>query len=167
MATPEFILNLRSKIGHDMLWLSGVTAVVRNAEGELLLGQRSDTGEWALIYGIIEPGEEPATAALREVKEETGIDCIPTELISVKSSTRILTYANHDQAMYMDHMFLCRLSEKPGACHTPFIGDDESLHVGWFAIENLPTPLAQSTIERLGYFTQYISMKNPRTLFSL
>ncbi len=28
MATPDFVLDLRAKIGHDLLWLAAVTAVV-------------------------------------------------------------------------------------------------------------------------------------------
>ena len=32
MATPEFILRLREKIGHDPLWLIGITAYVENDE---------------------------------------------------------------------------------------------------------------------------------------
>ena len=34
-----------------------ITAYVRDAEGRVLLGQRSDTGKWALVCGIVEPGE--------------------------------------------------------------------------------------------------------------
>ena len=49
MSTPEFVLELRKKIGHDLLWLNGVTGCVLNEHGQLLLGRRSDTGEWALV----------------------------------------------------------------------------------------------------------------------
>ena len=74
MPTPEFVLELRKKIGHDLLWLNGVTGCVLDDRGRLLLGRRSDTGEWAMIYGINEPGEQPADTVVREIKEETGID---------------------------------------------------------------------------------------------
>lgn len=71
MSTPEFVLELRKKIGHDLLWLNGVTGCVLNEHGQLLLGRRSDTGEWAMVYGINEPGEQPADTVVREIKEET------------------------------------------------------------------------------------------------
>ena len=95
MPTPEFILELRKKVGHDLLWLMGVSGYVEDEQGRVLLGRRSDTGEWAMVYGINEPGEEPADTVAREVKEETGVDVIVTDLVSVKSSpasgaTRVL-----------------------------------------------------------------------------
>ena len=41
------------------------------------------------------------------------------------SSNKVLTYANGDNTMYMDHSFLCAL--KPGGNAEPFVGDEESL----------------------------------------
>ncbi|NMM92969.1 NUDIX hydrolase [Bifidobacterium oedipodis] len=157
MATPQFVLDLRKKIGHDLLWLHGVTACVFDEQDRILLGRRTDTGEWAMVYGIIDPGEQPADAAAREVKEETGVDVIATDLVSVVSETKSKTYANGDNVQYMDHSFLCAL--KPGGNAEPFVGDDESLNVGWFDMDNLPTPLAQSTVERLAIFRRYIEGK--------
>ena len=154
MSTPDFVLRLRRKIGHDLLWLHGVTACVRDGEGRILLGRRADTGEWAMVYGIIDPGEQPADAAVREVKEETGVDVVPTDLVAVTSATTVTTYANGDRTQYMDHSFLCEL--RPGGNATPFVGDDESLSVGWFAPDDLPEPLAASTVERLAIFRRYL-----------
>ena len=125
MATPEFILRLREKIGNDLLWLVGITAYVEDDEGRVLLGRRSDTREWALVYGINEPGEEPADTVIREVKEETGVDVVPTALVSVKAGKNITTYANGDRTQYLDLTFACRLAE--GGCAAPRVGDDESL----------------------------------------
>ena len=157
MSTPPFILELRKKIGHDLLWLHGVTACVLDDQGRILLGRRADTGEWAMVYGIIDPGEQPADAAIREVKEETGVDVVATDLVAVTSERRILTYANGDHAQYMDHSFLCAL--KPGGNAAPFVGDDESLSVGWFEFDSLPEPLARSTVERLKIFRHYLTNK--------
>ncbi|MFT9110610.1 MAG: NUDIX domain-containing protein [Bifidobacterium psychraerophilum] len=153
MATPAFVLDLRRTIGHDMLWMMGVTGYVVDAQDRILLGRRADTGEWALVYGIIEPGEEPADTVVREIKEETGIDAVPTDLVSVKSSSHVLTYTNGDQAMYMDHLFLCTVD--PDGNTEPFVGDDESLEVGWFALDDLPSPLAETSKERMRYVHEY------------
>ena len=157
MPTPEFVLELRKKIGHDLLWLNGVTGCVLNEHGQLLLGRRSDTGEWAMVYGINEPGEQPADTVVREIKEETGIDAIVTDLVAVTSSNKVLTYANGDNTMYMDHLFICR--PDPNGNTEPFVGDEESLNVGWFSPDALPEPLAATTVERMAYVREYLKAK--------
>ena len=144
MPTPEFVLSLREKIGHDLLWLMGVSGYVEDEQGRVLLGRRSDTGEWAMVYGINEPGEEPADTVAREVKEETGVDVV-------------VTYANGDNTMYMDHLFICR--PDPNGNTEPFVGDEESLNVGWFSPDALPEPLAATTVERMAYVREYLKAK--------
>ena len=71
MPTPDFISDLRRKIGTDPLWLSGVTAVVLRGD-EMLMVRRSDTGAWTPVTGIIDPGETPEICARREAEEEIG-----------------------------------------------------------------------------------------------
>jgi 8-oxo-dGTP pyrophosphatase MutT (NUDIX family) len=71
MPIPEFVLALRAKIGNDPLPLPGVIAVVLDEHGRILLVRRSDTHDWALTTGCLEPGEQPVAGAVREVYEET------------------------------------------------------------------------------------------------
>ena len=87
----HLILELRERIGHMPLWLIGVTGYVRRDDGLVLLEQRTDNGKWTLVTGINEPGEEPADTVAREAKEETGVDVIVTDLVSVKSDRRMIT----------------------------------------------------------------------------
>ncbi|WP_229898869.1 NUDIX domain-containing protein, partial [Streptomyces capoamus] len=67
MATPDFIRTLRASAGRQLLWLPGVTAIVFDDEGRVLLGRRTDTRKWSVIGGIPDPGEQPAACAVREV----------------------------------------------------------------------------------------------------
>ena len=154
MSTPRFILELRERIGNMPLWLIGVTGYVRRDDGLILLEQRADNGKWTLVTGINEPGEEPADTVAREAKEETGVDVIVTDLVSVKSGHEIMTYPNGDQTWYMDHLFLCEVA--PDGNSEPVVGDDESMSVGWFSLDALPEPLAESSRERIGYVQQFL-----------
>ena len=72
MPTPDFVLELRKLIGHEPLSLVGVTAVVFRGE-KVLVGRRADNGRVQFVSGIVDPGEEPADAAVRECLEEAGI----------------------------------------------------------------------------------------------
>lgn len=147
MATPEFILELREKIGHDPLWLIGITAYVEDAGGRILLGRRADTGEWAPVYGIVDPGEEPAAAAAREVAEEAGIDVKPVALARVHAQKEPTVYPNGDQCQYLDLMFLCEpVGWESGE---PRAADEENTDMGWFDPEELPEPLSESAAERM------------------
>lgn len=147
MTTPQFIVDIRRKIGHDPLWLSGITAYVQDDAGRILLGRRADTLEWALVYGIIEPGEDPAHACAREVLEETGVAVKPRWLVRVSSSDQLVVYGNGDQCRFLDIMFWCQPCADVDA--QPRVNDDESVDAGWFDPSALPEPLSSSTRERL------------------
>jgi 8-oxo-dGTP pyrophosphatase MutT (NUDIX family) len=132
MPTPQFILDLRAKVGHDMLWLPGVTAVVLDDDGRVLLVKRADNGRWALVTGILEPGEQPAVGALREVEEETGVIAEAERLLSV-TALPLVEYFNGDQTLYLDVTFRCRAVSGDAR-----VNDDESVDVGWFTVDELP-----------------------------
>lgn len=136
MATPDFVLTLRKRIGHDPLWLPGVTAVVFNAEGEVLLGRRADNGKWALITGMLEPGEDAGPGALREVEEEAGVIAEIEHLIHVGADGPI-TFPNGDVCSFLNLSFSCRY-----VSGTARVNDDESTEVGWYALDALP-PLSE------------------------
>ncbi|GAB4583001.1 NUDIX hydrolase [Nocardia sp. IFM 10818] len=63
-----------------------VSAVVRDAQGRILLIHRTDNSKYAIPGGGLEIGETPTQAVVREVKEETGIDVVVTGLVGVFSN---------------------------------------------------------------------------------
>ncbi len=142
MPTPGFILALREKIGHDLLWLPGVTVVVFDDGGRVLLGQRADTAQWTLITGILDPGEEPAVGAAREVLEETGVVVRIESLVAVHSQPPV-EFVNKDRCQFMNLVFGARAVS--GAAR---VNDDESTAVGWFGLDELPA-LGETHLRRL------------------
>jgi ADP-ribose pyrophosphatase YjhB (NUDIX family) len=157
MPTPDFILELRSMVGHHPLWLPGVTALVVDERDQVLMVQRADNGLWTLPSGIAEPGEEMAHACAREVLEETGVVVQVEELISIQTVGPV-TYPNQDVTSYVDHFFRCRPTGG-----TAIVGDDESLAVGWFDPANLPEPGTSRTGLQLAKAAEHAS--SGRTLF--
>ncbi|HET8767861.1 MAG TPA: GNAT family N-acetyltransferase [Pedococcus sp.] len=143
MPVPEFIVALRERVGTDLLWLSGVSAVVRNDRGEVLLVRRADNGQWALVSGILEPGEQPAEGLRREIEEETGVVATVDALTGVWTLPPI-EYPNGDRAQYLDLCFLA--THVSGEAR---VNDDESLEVGWFAPDALPSPMMERSRVRL------------------
>ncbi|GAA1602362.1 MULTISPECIES: NUDIX hydrolase [Kribbella] len=132
MPTPKFILDLREKIGHDLLWLTGLSAVVLNDQDEVLLVKRADNGRWSLIGGILEPGEEPAVAVVREIQEETAVEARVDRLLSIEA-TPPAAYPNGDRVQFLDLCFSCR--PLGGEAR---VNDDESTDVRWWPLDALP-----------------------------
>jgi len=131
--TPDFIIELREKIGTHPLWLSGVTAVIFDATGDnVLLIRRADTGEWTPVTGIVDPGEQPAVAAAREALEEADV-VIEVERLAGVGVTAPVVYENGDRAQYLDVVFACRW-----VSGSPRPADGEALDVQWFLVNELP-----------------------------
>ncbi|MFE0510417.1 NUDIX domain-containing protein [Streptomyces sp. NPDC058964] len=132
MGTPDFIRTIRASAGHQLLWLPGVSAVVFDDRGRVLLGQRADNHKWAVLSGIPDPGEQPAACAVREVYEETAVRCVAERIVMVKSAEPV-TFGNGDICQFMDITFRCRAIGGEAR-----VNDDESLQVGWFEVDALP-----------------------------
>ncbi len=151
MPVPDFVRDLRARVGTDPLWLSGVSGVVLDDAGRLLLGRRADSGRWAVVSGIIDPGEEPAVAVVREVREETGVEAEVVALTAV-STTPPMTYANGDRAQYLDLCFWCRAVGGEAR-----VADDESLEVAWFARDALPEDLTDTSVARIARTLTFVA----------
>lgn len=141
MGVPDFVVRLRKRVGHDLLWLPGTTAVVVR-DDDVLLVRRSDNGEWTPVTGIVDPGELPSDCAIREIWEETAVTAEIVGPVHV-SVTPVITHVNGDIAQYLDHTYLCRWVSGDAR-----VNDDESVDVAWFPIDALP-PMRPVVIERM------------------
>ncbi|WP_037676169.1 NUDIX domain-containing protein [Streptomyces griseus] len=153
MATPDFIRTLRETAGRQLLWLPGVTAIVFDDDGRVLLGRRSDNGKWSVIGGIPDPGEQPAACAAREVYEETAVRCVVERVVLVQALEPV-TYDNGDVCQYMDVTFRCRAVGGEAR-----VNDDESLEVAWFDVDALPE------LNEFGLFRIKAAMSDAPTWF--
>ncbi|HEX7161732.1 MAG TPA: NUDIX domain-containing protein [Trebonia sp.] len=75
-----------------------VSVVVVAADSAILLIRRTDNGNWALPGGAMELDESVSDTAVRETREETGIDCAVTGLAGIYSDPRhVIHYTSNDE----------------------------------------------------------------------
>ncbi len=110
-----------------------VGAVVGNDAGEILLVQRADSGVWLYPTGWADVGYSASEVAVKEVGEETGIDCEVVRLIAVLDGLRL----GFTRVPLYSLVFQCRALGGELAAHPLECAD-----VGWFARDALPEPLA-------------------------
>jgi ADP-ribose pyrophosphatase YjhB (NUDIX family) len=65
-----------------------VSAFIQDDEGRILMIRRTDNDLYSIPGGQLELGETLAEAAVREVREETGIECEVTEVIGLYSDPK-------------------------------------------------------------------------------
>ena len=110
-----------------------VGAVVGNEQGQILLIQRADSGIWLYPTGWADIGYSPAEVVVKEVAEETGIECVVDGLLAVLDGQR---------------MGFTRIPLYSLVFHCHAVGGEiephplETSDVGWFGRDDLPTPLA-------------------------
>jgi 8-oxo-dGTP pyrophosphatase MutT (NUDIX family) len=114
-----------------------VAAIIRNADGHVLLQRRSDNGLWGLPGGSVEIGESVSTAILREVWEETGLTVEVDRLVGVYSdpSFQVFRYPDGNVVHYINTLFTCRIAG--GNLRTC----EESLDLQFFDPARLPEPM--------------------------
>ncbi len=130
-----YIKNLRDKVGHDTVIINFSAACIVDEHGRILLQKRGDDGncgKWGLPGGAWEIGESAEDAAIREAKEETGLDIEIVGLIGIYSKY-FADYPNGDRSQTSVCLFECR----PKSSELSVDGT-ETLDLQYFDKENLP-----------------------------
>jgi ADP-ribose pyrophosphatase YjhB (NUDIX family) len=134
-----------------------VGAVVGNDRGEILLIQRSDSGHWLYPTGWADIGYSASEVAVKEVVEETGIECEPVGVIGIYDGLRL----GFTSVPLYSIVFYCRAT---GGALNPH--PLEAKAVGWFAQDALPSPIV--SVERWGtHAFAAIRGENPPVMFDL
>jgi 8-oxo-dGTP pyrophosphatase MutT (NUDIX family) len=86
------------------------STLVTDDRGAILMQLRVDNGLWALPGGTMQLGESIATTAIRETKEETGLDIEITGLVGISTDPRhIIAYANGEVRQQFNVCFTARV----------------------------------------------------------
>src|SRR5512143_12009 len=109
--------------------------IIITREDKVLLGKRKGphgAGTWSTPGGHLDFGETPEECARREAKEEVGMDVIEARFQTVTNDV-FEDEGKHYITLWMD----CKTSAQD-----PVIAAEEEVaEVGWFAWDNLPSPL--------------------------
>lgn len=133
MPMSPYVQRVRNRVGHDLLLLPGVTAVIRDGDKFLLARQR-DSELWSLIGGGIEPGEEPADAVEREVFEELGIRPAVDRIIGAYGGPELVnTYPNGDEVAYVTVAYECHLPSDTQLV----LEQDELIETAWMRADEI------------------------------
>ena len=104
------------------------TLIIENRE--LLLLFRPDEGHWEIPGGKVESGESATEAAVRETKEEIGVEvALDKPFYSGEFQ--------HDESLFLWHGYLASIKDG-----RPEVQEERFEELDWFSYEDLPEDLA-------------------------
>ena len=110
-----------------------VNAIVADDAGRILLIRRTDNGNWAVPGGAIDLGESMTDAAVRETREESGIECAVTGIVGIYTDPRHVIRYPSDGEVRQEFSIVVTARPLSGV-PTP---SSESSEVRWVAREDL------------------------------
>ena len=111
--------------------------------GIVLVRRKHPPPGWALPGGFVEAGESAATAARRELREETGLDVLLVEQFHVYSDP-----GRDPRGPTLSVVFIGRASGTP-------VGADDAAEARVFPLDALPAPLAFDHAQILADYRRY------------
>jgi len=137
----DYIHELRKEIGPRKIILNCAGALIIR-DGKILFQRRTDNGKWGLIGGLVEMNETYEEAALREIREETGLEVKLTSFLGIFHN-HDMVWSNGDAAHVISAMFTAEIvSGEPRI-------DEESFELRFFGTDELPDLFAEDHIAAL------------------
>ncbi len=115
-------------------FIIGSFGIIFDEQKRILLVHRRDYDLWNLPGGTLEDFESPASAVIREIKEETGLDVEISKLLGIY---------NKENKNDMAFSFLCKV------VGGEITLNDEADKIEYFEIDKLPTNTVPKQVERI------------------
>jgi 8-oxo-dGTP pyrophosphatase MutT (NUDIX family) len=148
----SYLGKLRKIVGSRLVLVPGARIVVHDRLGRVLLELRKDFRKWGLPGGHQEIGDSSAETAIREVFEETGLRIARPQVFGVASDPlhETIKFPNGDRTQSVSILFHAK-KPRGEARFDPH----ETLELGWFAPDELPSSLMPNSARTLKAFRQY------------
>jgi ADP-ribose pyrophosphatase YjhB (NUDIX family) len=118
----------------------GAACAIFDDQGRVLLVHHTYGHlNWELPGGLGEEGEAPDETALRELREETGLQA------EMERLTGVYLEPNHDFGPMLHFVFRCRWDDRLD----PVVSSSEISDVGYWPLDDLPTPISDFTERRI------------------
>lgn len=130
-----YIADLRKKTGHMPLVLPTVAGVLFNSSHQVLLQERTDTGNWSFSGGYMGFGESFEAALKREFLEDSGMEVEPVKILAVLDGAEDrFKYPNGDIVQPVTIFYLVRaVGGNPIQYRTK-----ETVRTKWFDVDRTP-----------------------------
>ena len=137
----DYIHELRKVIGPRKLILNCAGALIIR-DDKILFQRRTDNGKWGLIGGLLEMNETYEQAALREIREETGLEVRLDSFLGIFHN-HDMVWANGDAAHVISAVYTAEIvSGEPRI-------DEESFELRFFGADEVRELFAEDHITAL------------------
>jgi 8-oxo-dGTP pyrophosphatase MutT (NUDIX family) len=133
----DYIKWIRSKVGHEKIFLNYTEAFIVNDNGEFLMQKRVDSKQWGMIGGAIELGESFEESLRREVIEEIGVNDFEIIDFLGAFNNPEFVYPNGDVVQPIDLVWVVKFPYELDLTYH----EDETLELAFATSEKLPGEL--------------------------
>ena len=146
----EYWKRLRQKVGHDKVILLCAGAAILDSNNRVLLQKRTDKDCWSFPGGVMDLDESLEETAVREVREETGLDVTVKALIGIYSKYND-EYQNGDKTQPVLAFFKCSIVGGELRCD-----GDETLELKYFDLNDKPELLNKQHEDMYNDLKEYL-----------
>lgn len=150
-----FRMSLDERVCHIPFIQTGSAIIIENENKEILLQERTDRNMWGLPGGCQDLGEQLEETAIREAKEETGLNLNKEDLVlidTLSGNSRKNSYPNGDIVYNNTSLYLIKVLTKDT---TNMKGDSETKRLKFFKPTELPENIMDKDL--INSYLRYIS----------
>jgi 8-oxo-dGTP pyrophosphatase MutT (NUDIX family) len=151
----SYLWRLRQKVGSELVLMPGAMVFLVRDDGAVLFTRRVDNGMWCLPAGGAEVGGSFGRTAVDELREETGVEIDPADLVGFgtlsEAELHTITYPNGDVSHCFALLFLARRWTGE-----PRPDGEETTEMRWADPAAPPSPLEGPAIHAVALYRAYL-----------